>query len=64
MNEGDYPDPPPDEDEALLRERQALVFQLRGLQERTRRSRAASREIASRCVEGRITRQHRAARIN
>jgi hypothetical protein len=59
VNEGIYPDPPPDEDEALLRERDALLSQVWALQAISRNTRAASRKIVARCVEDRIVSQHR-----
>jgi hypothetical protein len=61
MNEGVYEDPPPDEDDALLRERDALVSHAWSLQTRSRNTRAAARKIVARCVEDRITNQHRRA---
>jgi len=61
MNEGVYQDLPPDEDEALLREWHALVSHAWALQTRSRNTRAAARKIVARCVEDRITNQHRRA---
>jgi hypothetical protein len=58
MDEVVYPDPPPD-DETLLRERAALLSHAWSLQTRSRDTRAASRKLVARCVEDRITSQHR-----
>jgi hypothetical protein len=63
MNEGVYPDPTPDEDEAPLVERYALVSRTRALQTRTRNTRAASRNLVARCVEDRIVSQHRRSKF-
>jgi hypothetical protein len=59
MNEGVHPDPPSDEDYALLRERDELLSHAWSLQMRSRNTRAASRKIIARCVEDRIASQHR-----
>jgi hypothetical protein len=59
MDEGVYPDTPPDEDEALLRERDALLFRAQALQTKSSNTRAVSRKLVARCVEDRIISQHR-----
>lgn len=61
MNEGVYPDPPSDEDEASLPAgaERPLILRSRALRERTRTTRATSREIIARCVETRMSPQHR-----
>jgi hypothetical protein len=59
MDDGVYPDRPPDDDQALLRERDALLSQAQALQTKSHNTRAASQKIVARCVEDRIASQHR-----